>query len=328
MNSNINEITKVNYSLEDAFQIISSIINTEREKYENIINTMNQKINELKTQLDQLKDENSKYKNKIIELQNQFVSISNTISQLNEVKDNKALNENKLNLYSSETFDKNNSEKTINNNDQTNRLQNEFKSLNNKDDNINNYISIDSKNNINSNFVDKDLNKQNNNFQQYKLSLNRQLFNKKLVKKNNSFNLLTKNKNISKSFNNQNHIPVKIVRNNNDIDGQMKNNYSQSSYNLISNNLLKSNGKIINNAKTERRSFENYVLENYSNKKNNTQRDKFNNIERKIKNMKSGLSIYNLDRNKTHFENREFYNNKFKTYTLNNKENDINFENN
>ena len=286
MNSNINEITKVNYSLEDAFQIISSIINTEREKYENIINNMNQKMNELKTQLDQLKDENSKYKNKIFELQNQFVSISNTISQLNEVKDSKAINENNLNLYSSETFDKNNSEKTINNNDQTNRLQNEFKSLNNKDDNKNSYNNLDSKNNINSNFVDKELNKQNNNFQQYKISLNKQLFNKKLVKKNNSLNILTKNKNISKSFNYQNHIPVKIVRNNNDIDGQLTNNYSQSTYNLYSNNLLKSNGKIINNPKSERRSFENYAMDNYSNKKNNTQNDKYNNIERRIKNMK------------------------------------------
>ena len=326
MNSNINEITKVNYSLEDAFQIISSIINTEREKYENIINNMNQKMNELKTQLDQLKDENSKYKNKIFELQNQFVSISNTISQLNEVQDNKDSKENKLNLYSSETFDKNSSGKINNNNDLTNKLKHEYKPLNNKDDNINNFVSIDSKNNINSNFVEKDLNKQRNNFQQYTISINRQLFNKKLVKKNNSLNILTKNKNISKSFNYQNHIPVKIIRNNNDYDGQMKNNYSQSTYNLYSNNLLKSNGKIINNVKSERRSFENYAIENYSNKKNNTQRDKFNNIERKIKNMKSGLSIYNLDRNKTQNENREFCNNNFKTYTLNNKENDINFE--
>ena len=326
MNSNINEITKVNYSLEDAFQIISSIINTEREKYENIINTMNQKMNVLKTQLDELKDENSKYKNKIFELQNQFVSISNTISQLNEVKDNKNLNENKLNLHSSETFEKNSSEKINNNNDFTNRLKNEYKSLNDKDVNKNSYNNLDSKNNINSNYVEKDLNKQRNNFQQYKISLNRQLFNKKLVKKNNSLNILTKNKNISKSFNYQNHIPVKIVRNNNDIDGQLTNNYSQSTYNLYSNNLLKSNGKIINNPKSERRSFENYAIENYSNKKNNTQRDKFNNIERRIKNMKSGLSIYNLDRNKTQNENREIFNNKFNTYTLNNKENDINFE--
>ena len=293
MNSNINEITKVNYSLEDAFQIISSIINTEREKYENIINNMNQKMNELKTQLDQLKDENSKYKNKIFELQNQFVSISNTISQLNEVKDSKAINENNLNLYSSETFEKNSSEKINNNNDFTNRLKNEYKSLNNKDDNKNSYNNLDSNNNINSNFVDKELNKQNNNFQQYKISLNKQLFNKKLVKKNNSLNILTKNKNISKSFNYQNHIPVKIVRNNNDIDGQLTNNYSQSTYNLYSNNLLKSNGKIINNPKSERRSFENYAMDNYSNKKNNTQNDKYNNIERRIKNMKSGLSIYN-----------------------------------
>ena len=178
MNSNINEITKVNYSLEDAFQIINSIINSEREKYENIINTMNQKMNELKTQLDELKDENSKYKNKIFELQNQFASISNTISQLNELKDNKNLNENKLNLHSSETFNKNSSGKKNNNNDLTNRLKNEYKPLSNKNDNINNFVIIDSKNNINSNFVEKDLNKQ-----QYKISLNRQLFNKKLVKK-------------------------------------------------------------------------------------------------------------------------------------------------
>lgn len=326
MNSNINEIAKANYSLDDAFQIISTIINKEREKYENIINNMTKKMNELKTQLAQIQDENSKYKNKLFELQNQFVSISNTINQLNEVKDNKTLSENKLNSYSSETLDKNASGKINNNNENTSRLKKEYTSLNAKDNNINDYISINTKNNINSNFVEKDLNKQNINYQQFKISLNKQLFNKKFVKKTNSLNILTKNKNISKSFNHQTHVPVKIVRNTNNIDGQIKNNYSQSTFNLYSNNILKLNDKIINNTKSERKSFENYAIESYTYKKYNSQKDKFNNIEKRIKNMKSNLSIYNIDKNKTLNENIEFCNNKYNTYTLNNKENYINFD--
>ena len=97
MNRTINEIQK--YSLEDAFNIINSIINNQKEKYENTINTMSQKIDELKLEIEQLKEENKKYKNKIFQLQNQFYSLSKTFYQLNEAPNTKLLTEDNQNTF-------------------------------------------------------------------------------------------------------------------------------------------------------------------------------------------------------------------------------------
>lgn len=301
MDGNINESEKIQYSLEDAFHIINSIINSEREKYEKIINSMNQKMNELKYQLDKLKEENTKYKNKIFQLQNQFFSLSKTLYQLNEVSDKQLLNDsNNKRIYTNlETFNQNK--------ELLNQIQNEITQTINSKDN-----SESMNNNFGDNSI-KDFYKTDFNFQQYKNSFNQQLFNKKLIKKINSFNHRNE-KNTSKSFNNQIQAPIKIIRRNKDKDD-----YSQSLNNTLNVNYLKEQNRTISNINTDRKLFENFGIQNYTSKKENTQKEKFNIIERRIKNMKNGLSIFNPDRNKINNENKEYSRTKYDTFPLSNK---------
>ena len=301
MDSNINESEKIQYSLEDAFHIINSIINSEKEKYEKIINSMNQKMNELKYQLDKLKEENTKYKNKIFQLQNQFFSLSKTLYQLNEVSDKQLLNDsNNKRIYTNlETFNQNK--------ELLNQIQNEITQTINSKDN-----SESMNNNFGDNSI-KDFYKTDFNFQQYKNSFNQQLFNKKLIKKINSFNHRNE-KNTSKSFNNQIQAPIKIIRRNKDKDD-----YSQSLNNNLNVNYLKEQNRTISNINTDRKLFENFGIQNYTSKKENTQKEKFNIIERRIKNMKNGLSIFNPDRNKINNENKEYSRTKYDTFPLSNK---------
>lgn len=301
MDSNINESEKIQYSLEDAFHIINSIINSEREKYEKIINSMNQKMNELKYQLDKLKEENTKYKNKIFQLQNQFFSLSKTLYQLNEVSNKQLLNDsNNKRIYTNlETFNQNK--------ELLNQIQNEITQTINSKDN-----SESMNNNFGDNSI-KDFYKTDFNFQQYKNSFNQQLFNKKLIKKINSFNHRNE-KNTSKSFNNQIQAPIKIIRRNKDKDD-----YSQSLNNNLNVNYLKEQNRTISNINTDRKLFENFGILNYTSKKENTQKEKFNIIERRIKNMKNGLSIFNPDRNKINNENKEYSRTKYDTFPLSNK---------
>ena len=299
MESFLNQNKKKEYSLEDAFHIIQSIINTEKEKYEKIINSMNQKMSELKLQLKQLKEENKKYKNKIFQLQNQFFSLSKTLYQLNEIPDkNLLIDINNKKEYNS--LDESNKNKELINKFQNNISQTD----NNKDNNglsNNNYI-------INENFYKTDLNYQHN-----KNSFNQRLFNKKLIKKINSFNHKNEN-NVSKSFNNQIQAPIKIVKRNKD-----KEDYLQNNFNNLNDNYLKEENKTFNNINSDRKIYESFGIQSYTSKKENTQKEKFNIIEKRIKNMKNGLSIYNLDKNKFNNDNNEYAKTKYDTFSLNNK---------
>lgn len=285
MNCNINETQKINYSIEDAFQIINSIINAEKQKYENIIITKNQIINELKLELEQQKEENIKYKNKIYKLKNQFISMSNTISQINEESDKQETNKNN-------TYNKNLNFHDIFKNIEIFNLKKISKSVNN-DNNINSFNSTNlnnynnkliSDNKIN-NLRKNNFNKQNMSYQQYKKSLDQQLFNKKIIKKLNSFN--QRENSVSKSFNYQNNKPIKIIRRNN--NDKIKENYSQSTK-ILNINLLKINNKNNNNVKSGRKSYENYSMQSYTFRKYYSQKNKYNTIERRIKNVKKGLS--------------------------------------
>ena len=271
MNRTINEIQK--YSLEDAFNIINSIINNQKEKYENTINTMSQKIDELKLEIEQLKEENKKYKNKIFQLQNQFYSLSKTFYQLNEAPNTKLLTEDNQNTF--------------------NNIRNGIsQSLNISDTNTftdnNNYINNSI---INTNKKKLDLNN----------SIKQQLFNKKLIKKINS-----------KSFTNNKIIgPIKLAN-----KKYIKPTFSDSLNDLNSNYLKEQNKTITSNINNER-NFKNFDLGNYTYQKENTQKEKFNIIERRIKNMKNGLNIYKTGRNRFHDDN-SYFRTKYDTYSINN----------
>ena len=290
MNRNINENRNIKYTLEDAYNIINSIINDEREKYENIINTMNNKINELKLEIEQLKEENKKYKNKIFQIQNQFYSLSKTFYQLNETPQKKFLKDNNL------LFNLDNSQ-IIN--------------VNENSDLNNNIIHTD--------IINSKIKPKLNN------SVKQQFFNKKLIKKINFFNF-KKDKNSSKSFNDKINEPVKIPHGNK--DNYNKQNYSQILNDLGDNYIKDLNNTIgnINSTNNKRKYFDNYEMQNYKIKKHNTQKEKFNIIERRIKNMKNGLSIYKSGRNRFNLDNSEYLRTKYDTYTINNKERRINLD--
>ena len=290
MNRNINDNRNIKYTLEDAYNIINSIINDEREKYENIINTMNNKINELKLEIEQLKEENKKYKNKIFQLQNQFYSLSKTFYQLNETPQKKFLKDNNL------LFNLDNSQ-IIN--------------INENSDLNNNIIHTD--------IINSKIKPKLNN------SVKQQFFNKKLIKKINFFNF-KKDKNSSKSFNDKINEPVKIPHGNN--DNYNKQNYSQILNDLGDNYIKDLNNTIgnINSTNNKRKYFDNNEMQNYKIKKHNTQKEKFNIIERRIKNMKNGLSIYKSGRNRFNLDNSEYLRTKYDTYTINNKERRINLD--
>ena len=310
MNRKINENQKRKYTLEDAYNIINSIINDEREKYENIINTMNNKINELKLEIEQLKEENKNYKNKIFQFQNQFYSLSKTFYQLNETPQKDFLKSNNLFF---------NLENNINQRKEImSQIPNEISQKINL--NQNNDSSINNNNIFNTDInISKTSTKLNN-------SIRQQLFNKKLIKKMNYFNL-KKDKNISKSFNNKIDEPIKIAQRNN--DNYINQNYSQnlSDLNELNEKYFKEQNKTIsndNNFNNGKKILDNFDLPSYTYKKQNTQKEKFNIIEKKIKKMKNGLNIYKAGRNKVNDDNNEFYRTKYDTYSLNNRERRMN----
>lgn len=293
MNPNTNENQKIKYSLEDAFKIINLIINEEKEKYENIIKTMNQKIYELNLEIKQLKEENLNYKNKMFEFQDHFYSLSKALYHLN-AKPQKKLNEKNQNIYSNKKHNNINKEQfgdkyhTININDN-------FK-FNNK----NIYNDLDNLKQSNININD---------------SMSQQLFNKRLFQK-----VDIKNGSISKSFNYKIKEPTKVIRRN-------TNTFLQGSLNDLNDNYLKEQNRTISTIKNERKSIDNFDLENYTYKKQDTQKEKFNIIEKRIKIMKKGLSINKLGRNKVNNDNNDFFKAKYNSFMLYNKGNKLNNNN-
>ena len=310
MNRKINENQKRKYTLEDAYNIINSIINDEREKYENIINTMNNKIKELKLEIEQLKEENKIYKNKIFQFQNQFYSLSKTFYQLNETPQKDFLKNN--NLFFNLENNTNQGKEIMS------QIPNEISQKINLNQNNDSNIS-------NNNIFNTDINTQKSS-SKLKNSIRQQLFNKKLIKKMNYFNL-KKNKNISINFNNKIDEPIKVAQRNN--NSYIKQNYSQNlnDLNELNEKYYKDPNKTIsyiNNFNNGKKILDNYDLQSYTYKKQNTQKEKFNIIEKKIKKMKNGLSIYKAGRNKFSDDNNEFSRTKYDTYSINNMERRIN----
>ena len=197
----------IKYTLNDAFNIINLIINEEREKYENIIKTMNQKISDLELEIKQLKEENKNYKDKIFQFQNHFYSLSKTFYNLNDNPQKQLINEKNKNIY----FNKNNGNQNI---EKSNDF---FQTISSDNNNLNNNIL---KNNW-TNLKESNLNVND--------SMKQQLFNKKLFQKINNFNIKNE-KNISKIFNNKINEPIKFNK-------KIVDNYSQQTYSQNLNDL-------------------------------------------------------------------------------------------
>ena len=300
MNKNGNKNQIKQYSLEDAFNIIKLIINDEKKQYENIIKTLNQKISELKLEISQLKEENKIYKNKIFQFQNYFYSISKTFFHFNEIPPKQIIYEkNKIPYSHSKKTNQNKIKMNdivhpINLNDNINLNSNDIFYINLKQSNIND--------------INKDL-------------INQKLFNKKLFQKLNTSNLKSEKK-MSQSFNTKINGDNRFIKRNYNY---FPDNCSQSIIDS-NDNYIKEQNKTLSTIRDDRKSIENDI-KYHTYKKFNTQKEKFNIIEKRIKNMKNGLSIYKNFRNRFNKENNESFKTKYDSFSIHNKGNLLNYEN-
>ena len=308
MNSNINGINNsiisledifqaINSSLGDAYQAINSLILSQRKEYNEVINSMNKKMDILNIQINQLKEENEQLKNTIIEQQNKLISLSKTLKKLSQ--DNnisyKKQNRKGTNLKHNILF---------NNKTKLNKAQYERPLTSNN-------ISQNLKNmEFSSNKEIANENRQNIDLDEIQNSINQLLFNKKLK--------VTKEKTFSKSFNllNNRKTPMKVLPKNS--TPYLKENESQSS-NSFEQNLNKEQSNTISNIKHRRRVLNSFAFLNKDDDLN--QKDKFNKIEKKIKFLKDGLNINNMENNNDNYFRYNTYSLKRRNYS------NISFEN-
>ena len=268
MNRNINELSNTKYTLDDAFEIIksslgdsyriiNSIIISQNQEYETIINSMNNDIGILNKKIEQLKEENNQLKGTILQLQNKLLTLSNNLKQLSK--------------------DDQNDIKKI----ETKYYNIKQKHLNKNKDKVDK-IKIDIKKNsdiLKSNMYTIDIG-------QIQKSINQQLFNKKFKMK--------KEKTYTKGFNTayKDSTPTRVMQKDNNL--YIKENESQSSKSLENNNNQKQI-KTISNISHKRKTYNNFILKNNVIQYEPNPKDKFNLIAKRIRHLKNGLSINNLD---------------------------------
>ena len=305
MNSNINGMANVEHTLEDAFeiiksslgdsyQIINSIISSQKQKYEDIINSMDKKISILNNQIEKLKNENSKLKSIANQYKKKILSLSYNLKQLS--KDDDSYENKKSDIK--KNFRQN---KLFRNKEKIKEIQNDIEQESNANDSINNQNF----NKIDDNYFNNDLfnfNKQTFDIEKIKNSFNHQL-SKYKIKKERTF---------TKGFNNNDITPTRIIQKENNLF--INENESQSSNSLENNYNKNIQSKTISNTKQRRRTLKNLAFNN-NNLSNieNGQKDKFNNIAKRIKNLQKGLNINNPENNEDN--NKRFYT----TYSLNRK---------
>ena len=285
MNRNINELSNTKYTLDDAFEIIksslgdsyriiNSIIISQNQEYETIINSMNNDIGILNKKIEQLKEENNQLKGTILQLQNKLLTLSNNLKQLSKDDQNdikkietkyynikqKHLNKNKDKVDKIKIDIKKNSDNNI------------FRNFENENNNINDEI-------LKSNMYTIDIG-------QIQKSINQQLFNKKFKMK--------KEKTYTKGFNTayKDSTPTRVIQKDNNL--YIKENESQSSKSLENNNNQKQI-KTISNISHKRKTYNNFILKNNVIQNEPNPKDKFNLIAKRIRHLKNGLSINNLD---------------------------------
>ena len=284
MNRNINEFSNNHYTLDDAFeiiksslgdsyQIINSIILSQKQEYEAIINSMNNDIGILNKKIEQLKEENNQLKGTILQLQNKLITLSNNLRQLSKDDQN--------NVKKLETKYSNLKQKHLNKNKE-------------KVDKIKSDIKQDLNNNILNNFDNKNNNTNDEilksnmytiDIGQIQKSLNQQLYNKKFK--------IKKGKTYTKGFNTiyKDSTPTRVIQKDNNL--YIKENESQSS-NSLENNYNQHQSKTINSI-NHKRTYNNFAFKNNVIQNEPNQKDKFNLIAKRIRHLKNGLSINNLD---------------------------------
>ena len=262
-------------SLNDAFDLIKNIFEKERTSYEKTINSLKNKISGLEEALLKANKENMIYQTKISNLKRKLTSISKTVSKLEE-SDFEPKNENKENEKIDVIINKDN----INNNNIKYRNKDKANSFRKKTKyitNINRSVNDNYEQFMNTNLLNiKNNNKQLNDGEDIKTNYNNK--SNKPMKKS----LSTKIKN--SLLNNVEETENKIsARQNNIFKNYARNEENHSLY-LHSNGFSEKNKNI--------KLIENYDKRCNTNKVKYLSCDKYNQIEQKIKGIKSNLNIF------------------------------------
>ena len=281
MNSNINELLNTKYTLDDAFeiiksslgdsyQIINSIILSQKQEYDSIINSMNNELGILKRQLEELKVENTQLKETILQLQNKLITLSRNLRQLSK--------DDQIDIKKANLKQKNLNKNKENVDGIKNDIANNFD--NNNILNNNSYNEI-----IKANMKTIDT-------EQIKKSINQQLFNNKFKMK--------KEKTFTKGFHAiyKDTTPTRVIQKDNNL--YIKENDSHISIDS-ENNYNQQQSKTISNINHRRTTYNNFPFKNEIIKDETNQKDKFNIIAKKIRHLKNGLSINNVDNNDSNF---------------------------
>ena len=284
MNRNINELSNTKYTLDDAFeiiksslddsyQIINSIILSQKQEYEEIINSMNNDIGILNKKIEQLKEENNQLKGTILQLQNKLITLSNNLKQLSKEDQN--------DIKKMEMKYSNLKQRHLNKNkDKVDKIKIDIKK--NSDNNVLN--NIDRTNDINDEIIKSNM--YTIDIGQMQKSINQQLYNKKFK--------IKKEKTYTKGFNTtyKDTTPTRVIQKDNNL--YIKENESQSSKSL-ENNYNKQQSKTISNISHKRKTYNNFMFKNNVIQNELNPKDKFNLIAKRIRHLKNGLSINNLD---------------------------------
>jgi hypothetical protein len=271
---------KIKIALGDSYQIINIIFLSQQQKYEDIINSLNKKINKLNNQIERFKKENSKLKNTNIQLQDKLLSLSQMLSQLSKEDNDLQKKDIKYNSKKKNFFKNKTKVQEIHRNFLQNLNDIKTRDYKNNDRNDDNYINNEIYN-INKQTIDIDLIKNTNKDQ--------------LINKNVNFK---KEKTFTKGFNlsNNESTPKKIYDKGNKV--LINENESQSSNSLKNNyNIQQSN--TISNLNYRRNKYNKLVFEDntINNDNDNNRKDIFNMIAKRIRHLKNGLSINNIENN-------------------------------
>lgn len=274
-------------NLEEAFQMISSIFVSERTYYEQIIESLKEKITDLESQLSESQNQNILYKNKITQLQSKLRSVANTVTRIEEGDDDfldefendneSKFSKSKLNMININSFRKGNC-------------------INEGKETFNKKISYHEK--LKTDFCSDFQNIK----ETYLNNENRKLGSANPIRKKNNIFGQVKGRSTMNSINinsiNNKHIPVKIKKKNIDMcmDDINYNNNNKMIDSFDDNSESDKNNDFQNQ---KNRTMGNIFEFNNDSKvlKTRQSSDKFDLIENKIRNMRTNLSIYNIQNN-------------------------------
>lgn len=258
-------------SLNDAFELIKGIFDKERTSYEKTIKTLKKRISQLEEALVKANKENIKYQSKLSDLKGKLTTISKTVSKLedSDIEVKKIIKENtkeesiniKNNVYNQIKY---------RNNEKMNSFRKKTKFITNINRSVNDNENFQIKRNLIENITNKQLNNGEDIKRDYKSKTSKP--NKKSLSYKIKTRILNGEKEENKTATEQNNLFKNYY-----INGENRTYLNSNAFNENTRNLR---------------------LRDDVDKRNNTGKikylsvDKYNQIEQKIKGIKSGLNIF------------------------------------